>query len=407
MLKKAEFVSHLREDLFHLYDPERLRQSPLAVLFGVAKRFDTAMALQRLLIDAINSLEPSAYEPHPSPAWQIYEPLYYRYVEQLSPDEVADQLAISVRHLRRKQQTAVEALADVLWEHYHLEEIIAEDNNKQTPDGQPDPASSDVSKELAWVREMAFNSSSNLNQTFLSLLNLAKKLADSQNVLLDIVLDDGLPELAVDAVALRQIILNLLQVAIPRAVGQRIRISGKRLNWEVEVRIQCPEGPPNYKPVPNDESANLNMAKNLASLSGCKLDLSVTARSFDTTLTIPFLEQIPILVIDDNVDALQMLSRYASSSRYHLITSHETDKALALAELHHPKAIVLDIMMPGVDGWELFQRLRQHPPTADIPIIVCTILAQKDLALLLGATEFLRKPISRHTFLSALDHCTG
>src|SRR5215470_7312748 len=126
MMTKEEFIDQLRNDLSYLYNPERLRQSPLAALFGVAKRFDTASALQRILIEAVNSLEPAADDPHQSPAWQIYEPLYYRYVEQLSPEEVADQMAISVRHLRRKQQSAVEALADVLWAQYDLKNIVIE-----------------------------------------------------------------------------------------------------------------------------------------------------------------------------------------------------------------------------------------------------------------------------------------
>jgi len=105
------------------------------------------------------------------------------------------------------------------------------------------------------------------------------------------------------------------------------------------------------------------------------------------------------------VDALQMLSRYAASTRYHVITLNDPEQAVKLAESSHPKAIVLDVMMPHVDGWELFQRLRQNPSTARIPIIVCTILAQKELALLLGANGFLRKPVSRQTFLSTLDQC--
>src|SRR5262249_54097565 len=155
-------------------------------LFKVARRFDTAPALQRILVEAISSLEPSPDEPHHSPAWQIYEPLYYRYVEQLSPNEVADQMAISVRHLRRKQQTAVEALADVLLGKYDLEEIVSEAttvNNNGSFKSVNEPVSSlAVNEELAWVRETASNSSANLQQTFQSLLNLAQKLADSYGV---------------------------------------------------------------------------------------------------------------------------------------------------------------------------------------------------------------------------------
>jgi CheY-like chemotaxis protein len=64
---------------------------------------------------------------------------------------------------------------------------------------------------------------------------------------------------------------------------------------------------------------------------------------------------------------------------------------------------VLDVMLPGIDGWELLGRLREHPQTKDVPVVVCTILSQQQLALTLGATDFLRKPITRDAFLATLD----
>ena len=59
--------------------------------------------------------------------------------------------------------------------------------------------------------------------------------------------------------------------------------------------------------------------------------------------------------------------------------------------------------MPQVDGWEVLGRLRQHPLNSHIPTIVCTILAQEELALSLGASAFVRKPVTRQAFLAALD----
>ena len=60
-------------------------------------------------------------------------------------------------------------------------------------------------------------------------------------------------------------------------------------------------------------------------------------------------------------------------------------------------------MMPQVDGWRVLGRLRQHPLTGHIPVVVCTILSQEALALSLGASAFIRKPITRRAFLAALD----
>ena len=66
------------------------------------------------------------------------------------------------------------------------------------------------------------------------------------------------------------------------------------------------------------------------------------------------------------------------------------------------RAILLDIMMPQRDGWTLLGQLREHPDTHAIPVIVCSILPQEQLALVLGAAAFLRKPVSRADLLRAL-----
>jgi len=121
-------------------------------------------------------------------------------------------------------------------------------------------------------------------------------------------------------------------------------------------------------------------------------------------LILPALEQLPVLVIDDNADTLQLLRRYTADTRYRLITTQNPEQTLRLVEKFSPQIIVLDVMMPQVDGWKVLGRLRQHPLTAHLPVIVCTILAQEEMALALGASGFVRKPVTRQAFLTALDH---
>jgi len=60
-------------------------------------------------------------------------------------------------------------------------------------------------------------------------------------------------------------------------------------------------------------------------------------------------------------------------------------------------------MMPGMDGWSLLGRLHEHPATRPIPVLVCTIVAQEEMAIALGATGYLQKPVTRRGFLDALD----
>jgi CheY-like chemotaxis protein len=114
-------------------------------------------------------------------------------------------------------------------------------------------------------------------------------------------------------------------------------------------------------------------------------------------------EQVTVLAIDDNADTLQLFQRYLSGSRYRLVSAQNAHQALALIEELNPQVIVLDVMMPKEDGWTLLGRFREHPKTREVPIIVCTILPQEQLALTLGAADFLRKPVNRATLLSTLD----
>jgi CheY-like chemotaxis protein len=257
---------------------------------------------------------------------------------------------------------------------------------------------------LAWLKDAPPDRSMNLNQTLPAVLDLAQPLAAQHQVHLEVTLADELPRLAVHPVALRQALLNLLSVAIRRASGGRVHISARPLRWDVEIQVRCEASPLDPRPFLDDEEASLDMARRLANLCRCRLALQVDENTFDATLALPALERLPVLVIDDNADALQLLQRYASGTRYHLIGTQDPEEVLRLAEELSPQIIVLDVMMPQIDGWEVLGRLRQHPLTDCIPIIVCTIMAQEELALSLGASAFVRKPVTRQAFLETLDH---
>ncbi len=406
MASRDELIKSLREGLIHLYEPGRLRRSPLAALFGVAQRFDSASALQRILIEAVKSLEPRADEPLHSRAWEVYEPLFYRYVEQLSQAEVADQMRMSARHLRRKERDALEALADLLCSQFSVDALPKVDDlgagsTAAAPEDEEEDEAMDEG--LSWLADGSRGTRTDLGLTLPGVLDLARRLADEHRVRLEVAVADGLPDVPADPVALRQCLLSLLTVAIPRASGGQVSFSARAVSWEVEMCIRCPAYPSGPKPALGDEAASLNMARHLADLSGGRLALAADARAFDATLTWPAVEQSPVLVIDDNADALQLLQRYTLGTRYRFIGARDPQEALALAEEHRPRAIVLDVMMPDLDGWELLGRLRQHPSTAGIPIVVCTILPQKEMARLLGASAFLKKPVTRQEFLAALD----
>jgi CheY-like chemotaxis protein len=87
---------------------------------------------------------------------------------------------------------------------------------------------------------------------------------------------------------------------------------------------------------------------------------------------------------------------------YNVYTANTADEGLALARSIHPAAITLDVLMPGKDGWSLLSAIKNDETIADIPVIMLTVVENKELGYTLGASEFLTKPIDRTRLLAVL-----
>src|SRR5205823_4614671 len=87
-------------------------------------------------------------------------------------------------------------------------------------------------------------------------------------------------------------------------------------------------------------------------------------------LDLPMLRPRTVLVVDDNPDMHQLYRRFLSGSPNVLIEARSGDEAIAIAGELQPDAVILDVMMPDRDGWEILQTLRRLPATSGVPIIV-------------------------------------
>ena len=158
--------------------------------------------------------------------------------------------------------------------------------------------------------------------------------------------------------------------------------------------------------VPGDAAVSarsLELARRLAELAGGRLEGDTPADvRRGLRLVLPAAEQAPVLVVDDNEDALRLMERYLAGSPFRFIGTRNPEEALPAALAHRPTVIVLDVMLPGVDGWELLGRLREHPALGGPAIVISTILPQEPLAAALGAAAFLQKPFTQEEFLAVL-----
>jgi len=221
---------------------------------------------------------------------------------------------------------------------------------------------------------------------------------------------------------LRQALLNIVSTVSHYVPGGQVHIQTRILPQQVRIHIQASSAGSNPdatssradSPEQRDLFESLEMAEQLIRLSQGSLEITSGegeepaphvggGEVITVKITFPFVAKTTVLVIDDNADALQLLQRYLSSSRYRFVGTTDPQEGLAMAEELTPQIIVLDVMMPKQDGWALLGQLREHPKTRDIPVVVYTILSQEELALALGAAEFIRKPVNRATLLSTLD----
>ena len=106
-----------------------------------------------------------------------------------------------------------------------------------------------------------------------------------------------------------------------------------------------------------------------------------------------------ILVVDDEPDLLILLEEHLTQEGYEVLTASAGMKAITRAKQEHPDVILLDVMMPGLSGFDVCNILQDYPDTATIPIIFLTAVAEtkrKVMGLNLGADDYITKPFDLH-----------
>src|SRR5438067_323270 len=107
------------------------------------------------------------------------------------------------------------------------------------------------------------------------------------------------------------------------------------------------------------------------------------------------MEGRPVLVVDDDADTRQVLQRFLNRKGFPVECASSGEEGLRLARELHPMAIILDVMMPGMDGWAVLSTLKSEPGVSDIPVVMLTIVDDKNLGYALGATDYMIKPVNR------------
>jgi hypothetical protein len=110
-----------------------------------------------------------------------------------------------------------------------------------------------------------------------------------------------------------------------------------------------------------------------------------------------------VLVIDDEAVVRELMQRFLSKQGFRVLTAANGEDGLRLARSQRPDAITLDVMMPGMDGWTVLSKLMADRELADVPVIMLTIVDDKQMGYALGASEYLTKPIDRERLIAVLE----
>jgi CheY-like chemotaxis protein len=412
-MDREQFAALVRDALGHLRNRFYLGKHPLARELSPDSIPLSGDALRELLLSRVEELKPVGGEGPQDADWRRYRHLVLRYAEGQGLEQVASALGVSVRQATRDHHQAVETLTELLWS--SCATPGASPPGQPRLDGiewsaigaQPD----ELTEEIAHVAG-AGEGRADLAETVEGVVATLGELARESRVTFRPFVADALPALAVSPTLLRQSILNLLLYAVEVAPGAEIQLAGTDTARGVTLRILARRvnsgaSPPSVAIEPSADTRELlAVADRLLGAQGATLEVGggEVAEPL-ATLVLPPVPLRTIMVVDDNPELIGLFRRYLRDQPYRVIQATSGATALKLGAQLAPAAIVLDVMMPGQDGWEVLRQIRGQPETRDVPIVMCSVLPEQALARALGVREYLTKPVSRPALLAALARC--
>lgn len=410
MLTIDELGSMVRDVLNHLYDHGYLQRHPLIEYLQpgapLAPR-ERMHVLRTLLLELIEELNPGPNVPFRSGRARAYSVLNLHYVEGITVQETARELAISERQLYRDLRRAEQTLARMI--------AGRAATAGEAQDGAP-ARNALLREELD--RLQAGTEKADVAVLIDGAVAAVRSLCQQRDVSVEAKDEASTTAIYTDPLVARQLLVSTLSWAVQNSLpGTVVHLVARSLDGTARFEVW-------YTPTTSHAALGLRPAKQAQ--DAARIDeVPAVARSMAQYLggyveaeTLPSgrvrcamvlggTYQRTVLVVDDNAGMLELFQRYLADQEYRLIGAQNGAEGLRLAEAQQPGVIILDVMMPRQDGWEVLQLLQNRPKTRHIPVIVCSVLDDPELAFSLGAAEFLAKPVTRSRLLGALARCAA
>ncbi len=403
-LAREEFAKWVHDALNELYDSFSLRTHPLADALRLAPGdpLQRGQNLRREILEAIRALRPSAGVPARSPDWRVYRILELRYIEGLTPDEVINRVALSRSHYFHEQSRALEALVAALWDRYvslHQTDATASPLDQATHEDlvrseserlYTSPDTQDAVPVAALLKDLQ---------------PVLEQIATTRGVSLHLETIDPAMVLSANRVLLRQAILEAIGCLLNPAGVDTLEVAtfeeSPRMGIDIVARSSSGAQMSSH-PSPSTRDTMDTCRQLMTTMAGhIEFSTALDARRARFTWLTP--THCRLLVIDDNEGFEELFRRYLVGHGWNVIGARDGTQARALIAQVQPTAILLDVLMPQEDGWDLLMALQRDETTRAIPIIVCSVINQPQVALALGATACLPKPVTQQALLRVLE----
>jgi len=391
-----DFEQELRDALVHLYDPDFQPAEDLCNIFG-CDILDGVAKVQSIIIRAIESLKPPVETPPNPRVEQFYNLLCNRFVFRLTLAETAQKMYMSFSSTWREQRVAIHYLVILLWRRsQELQTQPAIDSEPEREVSQPSDWIAQTKRELASLYSYSPDPTSNVGEAIERVCGLQNAIAAKRGVRLGI--GSIQPNLiaAVPSSALRQILITTIGNLVRRISNTRIVIFARMEDGNIKITITG-------KCAPGDNLTENELVRDIPLPDDSSVEACLEAEQVFLWIKLPSIGRINVLVVDDNLDVVHFYQRSTEGTSYRIIHLEDGRKLFDEIQKTVPDIIVLDVMLPYLDGWELLMQLHANPLTRPIPVVVCSVIREEELAMSLGATRFIAKPVQPGSFIQALD----
>lgn len=389
----------LLEGLPQLYDPT---YRPPDLLYNVtgAGADEGVEAIRAVLTRTIEALKPSPETPPTARVRRLYDLLAYRYIRGLTQVQTAQRLGLTVRHLRREQKQAIHLLAQRLLAQRPLRPLsVTLLANAPDPLSQPEQTAAwrtQVRQELAALQQNAPGMVAEVGAVIRDAVKSGQVLGAKHSV--DLRVEPQPPDLLalIHPAVLREVLMTAIKKLVEHMETGEIVLRAEPEKDQLKITLA---GYPTTAQTPPTS----DFIREALGAPGGSMRTYLEEDTVFILIMLPAAHEKIVAVVEDNPDLIRLYQTFVARTRYQILPVTDTARTLEILLQRPPDVIVMDIMLPDINGWELLTQLRVHPATQSIPVIICSVVRQEELGLAHGARLYLPKPVRRQEFVQSLD----